>query len=81
MEQVSRIGMDTSKHIFQLHGVDAAERACPAQKAAAPGHDRVLRAASRPRAVAIEACGASHHWARLLRGGLAMRSSSSRRSS
>ena len=26
MEQVSRIGMDTSKHIFQLHGVDAAER-------------------------------------------------------
>ena len=24
MEQVSRIGMDTSKHIFQLHGVNAA---------------------------------------------------------
>ena len=26
MEQIIRIGMDTSKHIFQLHGVDAAER-------------------------------------------------------
>lgn len=25
MQQVSRIGMDTSKQIFQLHGVDAAE--------------------------------------------------------
>ena len=25
MDQVSRIGMDTSKHIFQLHGVNAAE--------------------------------------------------------
>ena len=25
MEQISRIGMDTSKHIFQLHGVNAAE--------------------------------------------------------
>jgi transposase len=25
MEQGSRIGMDTSKRIFQLHGVDAAE--------------------------------------------------------
>ena len=26
MEQPIRIGMDTSKRIFQLHGVDAAER-------------------------------------------------------
>jgi transposase len=25
VEQLSRIGMDTSKHIFQLHGVDSAE--------------------------------------------------------
>ena len=26
MSQIIRIGMDTSKHIFQLHGVDAAEQ-------------------------------------------------------
>ena len=25
MEQLTRIGMDTSKHIFQLHGVNAVE--------------------------------------------------------
>ncbi len=25
VEQISRIGMDTSKHVFQLHGVNAAE--------------------------------------------------------
>jgi transposase len=25
VEQISRIGMDTSKHIFQLHGVNTAE--------------------------------------------------------
>jgi transposase len=25
VEQIIRIGMDTSKHIFQLHGVNAAE--------------------------------------------------------
>ena len=25
MGEISRIGMDTSKHIFQLHGVNAAE--------------------------------------------------------
>ena len=26
VEQISRIGMDTSKHFFQLHGVNAAEK-------------------------------------------------------
>jgi hypothetical protein len=26
MEQISRIGMDTSKHIFQVHGVNTAEQ-------------------------------------------------------
>ena len=26
VNQIIRIGMDTSKHIFQLHGVDAAEQ-------------------------------------------------------
>ena len=25
MDQIIRIGMDTSKHVFQLHGVNAAE--------------------------------------------------------
>jgi hypothetical protein len=25
VDQISRIGMDTSKHIFQLHGVNTAE--------------------------------------------------------
>jgi transposase len=57
--------MDTSKHIFQLHGVDAAERP-------------VLRKRLRrkevvdffgklpPSVIAIEACGASHYWARAL---------------
>ena len=65
MEKIIRIGMDTSKHVFQLHGVNAAE-------------EPVLRKAFRrkemiafferlePTVVSIEACGASHHWARLL---------------
>jgi transposase len=26
MQQISRIGMDTSKSVFQLHGVDADEK-------------------------------------------------------
>jgi transposase len=57
--------MDTSKHIFQLHGVNAAE---------APVLRKKLRRKEMvafferlpPTVIAIEACGASHHWARLL---------------
>ena len=65
MDQISRIGMDTSKHVFQLHGVNAAE---------VPVLRRKLRRKEMmtffeklaPTVIAIEACGASHHWARLL---------------
>ena len=65
MDDISRIGMDTSKHIFQLHGVNATE---------APVLRKKLRRKEMvaffeklpPTAIAVEACGASHHWARLL---------------
>ena len=67
MEQVSRIGMNTSKHIFQLHGVDAAERPVLRRKLQRRDMIAFFERLS-PTRVAIEACGASHHWARLLRG-------------
>jgi transposase len=65
MEQVIRIGMDTSKHVFQLHGVNADEQ---------PVLTRKLRrkevagffAQLAPTVIGIEACGGAHHWARLL---------------
>ena len=28
MNEVIRIGVDTSKHVFQVHGVDAGGRCC-----------------------------------------------------
>jgi transposase len=57
--------MDTSKHIFQLHGVNAAEEVVLRKKLRRS--DMVLFFAKLPpTVVAIEACGASHHWARLL---------------
>ena len=65
VEQVIRIGMDTSKHIFQLHGVNAAEvpvlRKKLRRKEMMTFFERLV-----PTVIAIEACGASHHWARLL---------------
>jgi transposase len=66
VEQVIGIGLDTSKSVFVVHGVDAQER---------PVLRRKLRRAEMepffarlPSAlVGLEACGGSHHWARLLR--------------
>jgi transposase len=65
MEDITRIGMDTSKHVFQLHGVDAAEK--PVLRKTVRRKDMAaFFGALPPTLVAIEACGASHHWARLL---------------
>ena len=67
MEKISRIGMDTSKRIFQLHGVDSADQ--PVLRKKLP-RDRMIALfqALPPTVVALEACGASHHWARVLTG-------------
>jgi hypothetical protein len=62
-DQITRIGMDTSKRFFQLHGVDAEGR---------PALRRQLTRAQllpffeklAPTLVAMEACGAAHPWAR-----------------
>ena len=65
MNQISRIGMDTSKHVFQLHGVNAAEipvlRKRLRRKEMLAFFEKLA-----PTVIAIEACGSSHHWARLL---------------
>jgi len=60
-----RIAIDTSKHVFTLHGVDEQER---------PALRRELRRAQveaffakqDATEVVLEACGGSHHWGRLL---------------
>lgn len=66
MKDIVRIGMDTAKNVYQLHGVNEAEEV-------------VLRRQMRrremidfferlpPALVAIEACASSHYWGRLLR--------------
>ena len=66
MNQIIRIGMDTSKHIFQLHGVDAAEQVVLRRKLR---RNQVLEFFAKlpPTVIGIEACGAAHYWARELR--------------
>jgi len=67
MNQISRIGMDTSKHIFQLHGVDDVEMPVLRRKLRRKDMIAFFEKLA-PTRIAIEACGASHHWARLLCG-------------
>ena len=56
MEQLTRIGMDTSKHIFQLHGVNAVEATVLRKKLRR--RDMVAFFAKlNPTVIAIEACG------------------------
>jgi transposase len=58
--------MDTSKHIFQFHGVNAAEEPVLRRKMRRKEMVTFFEKLA-PTVIAIEACGASHHWARLLR--------------
>jgi transposase len=65
VDQIIRIGMDTSKHVFQLHGVNAADE--PILRKKLWRQDMVTFFTKLPPTViGIEACGGSHHWARLL---------------
>ena len=65
MTEITRVAIDTSKSVFTIHAVDARDR---------PVLRRNLRRQEvagffselAPVEVAIEACGASHHWGRTL---------------
>jgi transposase len=65
MNDLIRIGMDTSKSVFQLHGVDSSERVVLRKKLR---RRPLLEFFARLPAtrVGIEACGGAHHWGREL---------------
>jgi transposase len=65
MDQVIRVGMDTSKSVFQLHGVNAAEQVLLHRQLR---RRQVLEFFARLEAtkIGIEACGGAHYWAREL---------------
>jgi transposase len=65
MNKIIRIGLDTSKSVFQLHGVDEAEQPVLRKKLS---RRQLLEFLAKlpPLKVGLEACGASHHWARAI---------------
>ena len=66
MEQIIRIGMDTSKYIFQVHGVDASEQPVLRKRLGRKQMSEFF-AKLPPTVIGMEACGASHYWARELK--------------
>jgi transposase len=65
MSKIIRIGMDTSKNVFVLHGVDAAEQPVLRRKLR---RRQVLEFFGKlePTKIGMEACGGTHNWAREL---------------
>ena len=64
---IIRIGLDTSKHVFQIHGVDENEKPVLQRQLRRSEVEKFFAKLPTTR-IGLEACGASHHWARLLRG-------------
>ncbi|WP_442753689.1 IS110 family transposase [Methylocystis sp. JAN1] len=65
MDQITRIGMDTSKRFFQLHGVDGREQVVLRRQLTRAQMASFFEKLP-PTLVAMEACGGAHHWAREL---------------
>src|ERR671916_1237239 len=63
MNQVSTVGLDLAKHIFQLHGADSAG-AVVFRKKLRRGQLLAFLATLPPCTVAMEACGSVHSWGR-----------------
>src|SRR5262245_50784153 len=64
--QVSTIGIDLAKNVFQVHGVDAAEEPV-LKKQLRRGQMREFFRQLPPCLVGMEACATSHQWARELK--------------
>jgi transposase len=64
--QVTTIGLDIAKHVFQVHGADATGKPVLRQRVRRGQVLDFFRALA-PCVVGIEACATAHHWARQLR--------------
>jgi transposase len=60
-----RVGLDTAKHVFQLHAVDEQEEPVVRRRLGRKEVGPFFAKLPPPR-IGLEACGAAHHWARVL---------------
>ena len=65
--KLTRVGVDLAKNIFQLHGVDRAERPVWCKRLKRNRWIEEIEQNVEPGVeIGMEACGGAHHWARLL---------------
>ena len=64
---VKRIGIDLAKQVFQVHGVDSHEQVVIRKRLRREQMHRFFKELP-PCLIAMEACGGSHYWARVLMG-------------
>src|SRR5713101_3765577 len=63
--QVATIGLDLAKHVFQIHGIDAAEKVV-VRRQLRRSQVMAFFEALAPCLIGIEACATAHYWAREL---------------
>ena len=66
MKNISIVGIDLAKHVFQLHAIDAHGRKIFG-KSVSRQQLRLTLSQMPPCQVAMEACGSAHYWAREIR--------------
>jgi transposase len=65
MGEATTIGLDLAKHVFRVHGVDAAGNTVVRRQIRRGDLLKFFEGLS-PCLVGMEACGTAHHWARLI---------------
>jgi len=65
MSEISMIGLDLAKNVFQVHGVDASGKVVLQRQLRRSAVEKFF-AKLLPCRVGMEACGSAHHWARLI---------------
>ncbi len=65
MNEVTMVGLDLAKNVFQVHGVDAAGQVVLRRKLRRDNVEDFFRRLP-PLTIGMEACGGAHYWGRLL---------------
>jgi len=63
MGEITTIGLDLAKHVFQVHGIDAVGQVM-VRRQLRRGELLKFFEKQSPCLVGMETCGTSHHWAR-----------------
>jgi transposase len=65
MNEISMIGFDVAKNVFQVHGVDGSGKEVLRKQLRRSAVEKFF-AKLPPCTVGMEACGSAHHWARVI---------------